>query len=123
MPEEPLQTFTTSGAISTSINTGMDEEIRRTERMRAELHRITRSRMNELTWEEEILTEDNDRPMLDKKRLKQQHLNGGEREAYHKPLNDWKETPKGEVCINASSLPVDDIVSKFNSTVKPLPDF
>ena len=45
--------------------------------------------------------------------IKVRHLTHDERHAFHKPLNDWKETPKGEVCFNSSSIQVDDIVKKF----------
>ena len=48
-----------------------------------------------------------------KKTMKKRHLEKRERESLHRPLNDWKETSRGEVCINACSLPVDDIISKY----------
>ena len=52
-----------------------------------------------------------------KKLMKQRHLTKGERDTLHRPLNDWKETPRGEVCINASSLPLEDILTKHKVKV------
>ena len=47
--------------------------------------------------------------------MKQRHLNKNERARYHLPKPDWKETPKGEVCKNSSSLEVEDIISKHGT--------
>lgn len=44
--------------------------------------------------------------------LKVRHLTRHEREGLHQPARDWKETPKGDVCKNACTLEVEDILSK-----------
>ena len=44
--------------------------------------------------------------------LKVRHLTKHEREGLHQPARDWKETPKGDVCKNACTLEVEDILSK-----------
>ena len=46
--------------------------------------------------------------------MKQRHLRQVERRDYHRPENDWKETPKGDVCISANTLKVDDITKKYD---------
>lgn len=46
--------------------------------------------------------------------MKQRHLSKNERARLHQPKPDWKETPKGEVCKNSSTLEVEDIISKHN---------
>jgi hypothetical protein len=48
-----------------------------------------------------------------KETLKKRHLNRMERDALHKPKTDWFETPAGEVCKNAETLVVSDIINKF----------
>lgn len=45
--------------------------------------------------------------------MKERHLSKSERQAYHQPKNDWKESPKGDVCKNASTLEVEDIITKY----------
>jgi len=45
--------------------------------------------------------------------MKERHLSKSERAAYHQPKNDWKESPKGDVCKNASTLEVEDIITKY----------
>ena len=50
---------------------------------------------------------------LDKKVLKDRHLNKPERDMYHKPKSDWCESPKGDVCKSACTLDVSDIISKI----------
>jgi hypothetical protein len=57
----------------------------------------------------------NEKPMLKdlKKELKKRHLNKQERDAFHNLKSDWCESPRGDVCKNASSLEIDDIVSKI----------
>lgn len=44
--------------------------------------------------------------------LKVRHLSRDERRSLHQPLPDWKESPKGDVCKNACTLEVDDIIGK-----------
>jgi hypothetical protein len=55
-----------------------------------------------------------------KRELKLRHLNGTERARNHQPVNDWKSTDKGDVCISASTLCIDDILSKFPEEVNSL---
>lgn len=43
--------------------------------------------------------------------LKKSHLSRDMRSMMHKPKSDWYETPKGEVCKNASTLVIDDIIA------------
>lgn len=50
---------------------------------------------------------------MDKSMLKKRHLNREERQILHKPRPDWIQTEHGEVCRSASSLVVDDLVSKY----------
>lgn len=47
--------------------------------------------------------------------LKERHLRKSERDVLHKPKTDYLEGGKGEVCKNACSLEIDDIVEKFTS--------
>jgi len=54
---------------------------------------------------------------LVKETMKKRHLNQDERRHYHKPENDWKDTPKGEVCVSANTLNVDDIIKKYDMIV------
>lgn len=55
--------------------------------------------------DEDIITDVT--PMID---LKKMHLNRDMRSVLHRPKSDWFETPRGEVCKNACSLVVDDII-------------
>lgn len=54
-----------------------------------------------------------DKKSLEEK-MKERHLNGAERRRAHKPKSDWRQSGRGEVCRNASSLPIDDLVIEFN---------
>lgn len=49
-----------------------------------------------------------------KETLKKKHLNRIERDAFHRPKSDWQETPSGEVCKNAETLVVSDIIKKYS---------
>lgn len=46
--------------------------------------------------------------------LKKKHLNRIERDAFHRPKSDWSESPSGEVCKNAETLVVSDIIKKYS---------
>lgn len=46
-------------------------------------------------------------------KLKTQHLTKTERDYLHFPASDWYDTGKGEVCKNACTLEVSDIISKY----------
>lgn len=52
------------------------------------------------------------RPEMDKKLLKKRHLSKQERDMLHNPASDWCETNKGEVCKNACSLEISDLLDK-----------
>lgn len=59
------------------------------------------------------LEDNNEQLMSDvEETLKVRHLTKYEREGLHQPARDWKETPKGDVCKNACTLEVEDILSK-----------
>ena len=45
--------------------------------------------------------------------LKERHLTRSERSVYHQPRPDWKESSRGDVCKNASTLEVEDIITKY----------
>ena len=45
--------------------------------------------------------------------VKERHLTQEERMDTHSPQSDWQEGERGEHCVNACSLDVSDIVSKF----------
>lgn len=49
-----------------------------------------------------------------KETLKKKHLNRIERDAFHRPKSDWSESPSGEVCKNAETLVVSDIIKKYS---------
>lgn len=44
--------------------------------------------------------------------MKERHLTKNERDLFHKPLNDWHDSKKGDVLKSASSLEVEDIIRK-----------
>lgn len=50
-----------------------------------------------------------------KKEMKTRHLTRSERDALHNPETDWIQTPRGEVCKNACSLEVEDIITKYKN--------
>lgn len=50
------------------------------------------------------------RPEMDKKLLKTRHLSKQERDMLHNPASDWCETNKGEVCKNACTLEIADLL-------------
>lgn len=45
--------------------------------------------------------------------LKERHLSKRERQAFHKPKSDILSTDRGEVCKNACTLEVDDLIAKI----------
>lgn len=53
-----------------------------------------------------------DEEIMIKETIKSRHLSGAERATFHKPKSDWYETPAGEVCRNADTLTVVDILKK-----------
>jgi hypothetical protein len=49
-----------------------------------------------------------------KPNLKDRHATARIRNYYHNPASDWKESDRGDVCVNACSLEVKDIIEKHN---------
>lgn len=47
-----------------------------------------------------------------KEALKKRHLTKEERDILHRPVSDYVQSKTGEVCKNACSLPIEDIISK-----------
>lgn len=45
--------------------------------------------------------------------MKRRHLRKEERDRLHKPGSDWLDTPRGDACYSATTLPIEDIVKKF----------
>lgn len=48
-----------------------------------------------------------------KEEIKKRHLRKNERDAHHKPASDVVECGKGEVCKNACTLELEDIIIKY----------
>lgn len=63
-------------------------------------------------FDDGIVINRNKNRMVDTKLFKKRHLSKEERDAYHAPASDWCESPRGEVCKNASTLDVTDILAK-----------
>lgn len=49
--------------------------------------------------------------------MKKRHLTKPERDQLHKPESDWVNTPRGEVCRNACTIEVADIIKKVSKSV------
>ncbi len=49
--------------------------------------------------------------------LKVRHLSRYERQALHAPPSDWKATERGDVCKNACTLEVEDLLEKHKQTL------
>ena len=49
--------------------------------------------------------------IIDKKK---RHLTQDERHALHKPVSDWSESSRGDVCKSACTVEVGDIVAKYS---------
>lgn len=58
------------------------------------------------------LTRNNNRKYM----KREHHYSREERDDMHNPATDWCETKRGEKCINACSLVIDDILSKVKET-------
>lgn len=94
---------TVNGAVTQAGYTVPQVGVERVYMTPADIEQINVNQVIDGMSEEELL----------KSELKKRHLNGGERRHYHKPKSDWQESPAGEVCRNAETLVVSDIVSKY----------
>ena len=113
----PWRTYQTNAPITASYNTPADRERMPVEQEQArQMDELLQAARREITGRavNPFDLEDSNEQLMSsvEETLKVRHLTKHEREGLHKPARDWKETPKGDVCKNACTLEVEDILSK-----------